>query len=137
DFSDYKGQALTARALMYFDLVRLYGKAYSDDKSAYGVPNVTEPLDASAQPLRASVEENYTQIISDLKAAEPLLSTSKSNGYLNYYANLALQARVYLYMEDYTAALSAALTVINEGPYELYENGEWVASWTEQFGSES
>lgn len=137
DFSDYKGQALTARALMYFDLVRLYGKAYSDDKSAYGVPNVTEPLDASAQPLRASVEENYTQIISDLKAAEPLLSTSKSNGYLNYYANLALQARVYLYMEDYTAALSAAQTVINEGPYELYENGEWVASWTEQFGSES
>lgn len=137
DFSDHKGQALTARALMYFDLVRLYGKAYNDDKTAYGVPNVTEPLDASAQPLRASVEENYQQIISDLKAAESLLAKSKSNGYLNYYANLALQARVYLYMEDYPAALIAAQTIIDEGPYELYGNDEWVASWTTQFGSES
>lgn len=137
DFSDYKGQALTARALMYFDLVRLYGKAYNDDKTALGVPNVTEPLDASAQPLRASVEENYQQIIADLKAAKPLLSKAKSNGYLNYYANLAIQARVYLNMNDYSAALAAAQEIINEGPYKLYENNEWVSSWTQQFGSES
>src|SRR5690606_20325230 len=137
DFSDYKGQALTARALMYFDLVRLYGKAYNDNKAALGVPNVTEPLDASAQPLRASVEENYQQIISDLKAAEALLSKGKSNGYINYYANLAIQARAYLYMNDYPAALSAAQTIIDEGPYQLYGNNEWVSSWTQQFGSES
>lgn len=137
DFSNHKGQALTARALMYFDLVRLYGKAYNDDKSSFGVPNVTQPLDASAQPLRASVEENYQQILSDLKAAEPLLSKSKANGYINYYTNLAMQARVYLYMENYPAALTAAQTIINEGPYDLYENSEWVASWGEQFGSES
>ena len=32
--SDYKGQALTARALMYFDLVRLYGKPYNLDKES-------------------------------------------------------------------------------------------------------
>src|SRR5690606_15046209 len=38
NFNSYKGQALTARALVYFDLVRLYGKAYTDDKSSYGVP---------------------------------------------------------------------------------------------------
>jgi hypothetical protein len=31
--SDYKGQALTARALIYFDLVRLYGKPYNMDKN--------------------------------------------------------------------------------------------------------
>lgn len=137
DFNDSKGQALTARALMYFDLVRLYGKAYNDDKSSYGVPNITEPLDASAQPLRATVEENYQQILQDLKAAEPLLSKSKVNGYINYYTNLAMQARVYLYMENYPAALSAAEEIINDSPYELYTNGEWVGSWTSQFGKES
>src|SRR5512133_412514 len=48
--SEYKGQALTARALMYFDLVRLYGKPYNMDKASYGVPLVLEPLDASPQP---------------------------------------------------------------------------------------
>lgn len=137
DFSVHKGQALTARALMYFDLVRLYGQPYNEDKSAYGVPNITEPLDASAQPLRATVEENYTQILADLKAAEALLGKEAKNGYLNYYANLAIQARVYLYMGKYDEALQAAKTIIEEGPYQLYTNDNWVSSWAGQFGSES
>lgn len=137
NFDNYKGQALTARALMYFDLVRLYGKPYTQDPNSYGVPNVTEPLDASAQPLRATVKDNYNQIIADLVAAEPLISKSKSNGYLNYYANKAIQARVYLYMEDFPKALAAAEDVIDHGGYSLYSNANWVKSWTQQFGSES
>lgn len=137
DFDDVKGQALTARAMMYFDLVRLYGKPYSEDKSSWGVPNVVKPLDASAQPLRATVEENYQQILSDLETAAPLISKSKTNGYLNYYANLALQARVNLYMDNNAAALAAAEDIIDSGEYTLYSNEDWVDSWTHQFGSES
>lgn len=137
NFDNYLGQALTARALMYFDLVRLYGKPYSMDKSSYGVPNVIEPLVASAQPLRATVEENYTQILTDLTTAAPLLPKSKTNGYLNYYANMALQAKVNLYMEKYPAALTAAQTVINDNVYKPYSNADWVNSWTTQFGTES
>lgn len=137
DFDDYKGQALTARALMYFDLVRLYGEPYSEDKSALGVPNVTKPLDASAEPVRATVEENFNQIMDDLRTAAPLISKSKSNGYLNYYANIALQARVNLYMGKNGEALAAAEEVINSGEYSLYSNDEWVDSWTMQFASES
>lgn len=137
NFDDIKGQALTLRALMYFDLVRIYGKQYSDDKDSYGVPNVLEPLEALDQPLRATVAENYNQIITDLKDAEPLLSKSKNNGYLNYYTNMAMQARVYLNMENYPDALSAAQEIIDSGVYSLYSNSEWVDSWTQQFGSES
>lgn len=137
NFDTYKGQALTARALMYFDLVRLYGKTYSQDKASLGVPNITEPLNASAQPLRATVEENYIQIVKDLKAAEPLLSKSKSNGFLNYYGNKAIQARVYLTMEKYSEALTAAQEIINSNVYKLYTNAEWVGSWKTQFGAES
>ncbi|HYK57435.1 MAG TPA: RagB/SusD family nutrient uptake outer membrane protein, partial [Flavisolibacter sp.] len=137
NFDTYKGQALTARALMYFDLVRLYGKPYLQDKASYGVPNITEPLAASAQPLRATVEENYTQILKDLKEAEPLLSKAKSNGYLNYYANKAIQARVYLTMGNYPQALSAAEVIINDKVYKLYANTDWVNSWKSQFGTES
>lgn len=136
-FGSYKGQALTLRALMYFDLVRLYGKSYDADKNAFGVPNITTPLTSSAQPLRAKVADNYTQIMSDLKAAAPLLSKTKSNGFINYYGNIAMQARVYLYMQDYTNALKAAEEIILSNVYSLYSNAAWVDSWKTQFGSES
>ncbi len=134
---NYLGQALTARAMMYFDLVRLYGKPYSQDKSSYGVPNITGPIEASAQPLRATVEENYTQILKDLTDAAPLLTKSKTNGFLNYYANMALQAKINLYMENYQQALTAAESIINDHVYTLYSNSNWVDSWKTQFGSES
>jgi hypothetical protein len=135
--SDYKGQALTARALMYFDLVRLYGKPYNMDKTSYGVPLVLEPLDAAAQPTRASVEAVYTQILMDLTDAAPFLSKNKVNGYINYYANKAIEARVHLYMGNYTSALAAAEDVITSGKYSLYSNAAWVGSWSTPFGSES
>lgn len=135
--AEYKAQALTARALMYFDLVRLYGKPYNMDKASYGVPLVLEPLGPTAQPTRASVEAVYTQILKDLTDAAPLLSKKKINGYLNYYANKAIEARVQLFMENYTAALAAAEVVITDGVYTLYSNANWVASWSNQFASES
>lgn len=136
NFDTYKGQALTARALMYFDLVRLYGKPYTYDKSSFGVPNVTMPLLASAQPLRNTVEENYAQILKDLQEAAPLMIKTKSNGYMNYYTNMALQAKVNLYMGKNAEALTAAQEVM-KGPYSLYSNAGWVGSWATQFGSES
>jgi hypothetical protein len=139
EFNSYKGQALTARAIMYFDLVRLYGKSYTDNKASYGVPNVITTLPATAQPLRATVEENYKQILDDLKASAPLLSKAKSNGYINYYANIAMQARVCLYMGDNVNALKAAQEIIAlpAATYRLYTNAEWVSSWKAQFGLES
>ncbi|MCD8092958.1 MAG: RagB/SusD family nutrient uptake outer membrane protein [Bacteroides sp.] len=139
DFSYVKGQALTLRALFYFDLVRLYGLPYNYDKTAYGVPNITEPLTVQAQPTRATVEENYRQILQDLSDGATFLSEDKSkqNGYIGYYANIALQARVKLYMEDYDGALTAAREVIESGKYELYTPEQWTASWSKQFGSES
>jgi len=136
-YGSYKGQALTLRAIMYFDLVRLYGKSYDLDKNAYGVPNITTPLKSSAQPLRNTVSENYNQIISDLTTAAPLLAKTKSNGFVNYYGNRAMQARVYLYMKDYPKALSAAEEIITSNVYTLYSNAAWVDSWKLQYGSES
>lgn len=134
---EYKGQALTARALFYFDLVRLYGKPYNMDKTSLGVPLELEVVDAAAQPTRATVEAVYNQIVADLVAGAPLLSKSVEKGYFNYYANMAIQARVYLHMDNFTAALAAAETIINDGVYTLYDNDEWYNSWSNEFGSES
>ncbi len=136
DFDDAKGQALTYRAMIYFDLVRLYGEPYNEDKTALGVPDVKVVLDAMAQESRATVEQNYATILSDLKAAEQVIGKSKNNGFINYYGNKALQARVYLSMDDFSNALAAAEAVM-DGPYSLYSNEEWVESWTTEFGAES
>ncbi len=135
--ADYKGQALTARALIHFDLVRLYGKPYNMDKTSFGVPLVLEIIDASAQPTRASVEQVYDQILVDLNAAAPLMVKTRTNGYLNYYANRAIAARVYLHMDNFTAALVAAEDIITSNRYTLYTNANWNASWALQHGSES
>jgi starch-binding outer membrane protein, SusD/RagB family len=137
DLAEYKGQALTLRAIMYFDLVRLYGLPYNMSSSSFGVPLTLEPLDASAQLHRASVKDVYDQIIIDLKAGESLLSKEAVDGYINYYANKAIQARVYLFMENYGEALKAAETIINDGVYSLYSNDEWISSWSSEFGKES
>lgn len=138
NFDSVKGQAYTLRAMLYFDLVRLYGKAYNYDKSAWGVPDVTTVLDASARELRATVEQNYVTILSDLELGAKCLEGSKSklNGGVNYYANKVLQARVYLAMDNFDAALTAAEDVMS-GPYELYSPSEWVDSWKTQYGKES
>jgi starch-binding outer membrane protein, SusD/RagB family len=138
-FSFYKGQALTLRALIYFDLVRLYGMPYNLNKASYGVPLALKTLDSNAQLNRATVEENYKQILADLTAGKALLATDKSlqNGYIGYYANAAIDARVKLYMENYDGALTDALEIINDKKYTLYTPATWVNSWKTQFGSES
>ena len=137
NFDTYIGQALTARAMIYFDLVRLYGEPYNENKAALGVPVTINSLEYSAKPARNTVEQTYQQILKDLKDAETLLPKAKSNGFINYYANKALQARVYLYQEDFDNALSAAEEVIASNVYALYSNANWVDSWGTQFGSES
>ena len=142
DFGNMKGQALTLRAMLYFDLVRLYGLPYTlySPSASLGVPNVTTVLEVSAQPDRATVAENYTQILSDIdEAAKTITKTvsSTTNGFPTYWANRALAARVYLTMGNTEKALKAAEEVINSGKYSLYSNDKWVSSWTEQFGDES
>ncbi|WP_099372403.1 RagB/SusD family nutrient uptake outer membrane protein [Sphingobacterium sp. 1.A.5] len=137
DFNNYEGQALTFRALLHFDLVKLYGKTYTEDPNAHGVPVVTELLETSALPLRSKVSDVYTQIIADLEAAAPLLSKTKSNGYINYYLNRAILSRVYMTMGNYDKALAMAEEIIDSKVYSLYSNSEWVSSWANQFGKES
>ncbi|MDR1199798.1 MAG: RagB/SusD family nutrient uptake outer membrane protein [Prevotellaceae bacterium] len=135
----YKAEARTARAMFYYDLVRLYGKPYDMDKASYGVPLTLEQLEYAAQPTRASVEQVYIQILKDLTEDEESLSKNKRNGFISYYANRAVLARVYLQMQNYDAALEVAEEIISSSLYkdQLYGNSEWVDSWTKQFGSES
>lgn len=141
NFNDVYGQAYTLRALIYFELVRLYGLPYTlyNPSTSLGVPLLTDVIDIKDQPTRATVQAVYDQIVLDLENAKDIISTSTKNGYVNYYANRAIAARVYLTMgEDYyDEALEAAEDVMDSGKFKLYTNEEWVESWQKQFGSES
>lgn len=106
-----KGQAYALRAFVYLNLVRQYQFTYVKDKNAAGVPIYTEPTDPNAEPKpRASVEEVYNQVLSDLIQAENLLAgfsrTVKNRP--DVHVVRGLLARTYLSQEKWDLAASKA-----------------------------
>ena len=118
-----QGESLFLRGLMYFDLVRFFGQQYkfSGTNDQLGVPLVLAPtgvLSDANNVTRNTVDEVYTQVITDLTTAASLLP--EDNGvYASSGSANALLARVYLQKGDYTNALNAANTVISSGMYAL------------------
>ncbi len=125
-----KGEALTIRALMYFNLVNWYAKPYTVDPNSEGVPLVLT-YDALLKPSRAKVSEVYAQIEADLTSAFTLLtSTSKNSSYVTKYAARALQARVAQFKGDWATAKTAALDVVTNGGFTLATSANLVAYWS-------
>ena len=131
------GGAKFLRGSLYFDLVRLYGKAWNDGTPATnpGVvlvlapTNTAEPataLNVTGKAPRNSVAEIYTQVIKDLLDAEQLLPAS--NGiFANKYAASAMLSRVYLQQGRYAEAAIEADKVIQSGAFSL------VSSYADEF----
>jgi tetratricopeptide (TPR) repeat protein len=118
-----EGQALFLRGLMYFDLVRFFGDQYNPgaSNSQPGVPLVLTPtgvITSTSYVSRNTVEEIYTQVLSDLTAAASKLPED-NDVYASSGAANALLARVYLQMGDFPKARDAANIVIASGAYEL------------------
>jgi starch-binding outer membrane protein, SusD/RagB family len=122
-----KAEALFLRGLLYFELVKLYAKPYSAGSITTndGLPIITAPTlnGVITKTARSSVKVTYDQIIADLTAAKPLLS-SDNGVYAGAYAAAAVLSRVYLQMEDFAKARDAANDVITnsgaalEGSYD-------------------
>ncbi len=118
-----QGEAEFIRGSAYFDLVRLYAKAYNDGDPASnpGVPIVltaTAAVTDESKVSRNTVAEVYAQIIKDLMDAEAKLPVS--NGFFaTTNAASAMLARVYLQKGDYASAVAEADKVISSGEYSL------------------
>jgi starch-binding outer membrane protein, SusD/RagB family len=109
-----EGKAL--RAWSYFELVREFAHAYSEDPEGKGVPIYTEPSSANtAGKPRAKLSENFNLIVDDLKYAVANLPTTRQlKDVINKDVANGLLARVYLEMKDYTnAKLSAQAAKTN------------------------
>lgn len=116
------GEAFGLRALVYFDLLRYYGEHF-DNNSTYGVPLMLTPVPLDYEQIpnlpRSSVAQTYDQILSDINTALPLIDGFEDFGRMNYWAALALRARVNLYRGDYAAAQADADAVIESGLFAL------------------
>lgn len=136
---DYIGQALAVRALVYFDLARLYGYPYMKDNGAsLGAVLITEITSpAESKKARSTVAQTYELVLDDLAVALPLLSKQKNTGHFNYWAAKLLQARVYLYKGEWNNAYQAAKEVIDDSPYALATREEYIDYWTQEGASET
>jgi len=123
-----KGEALTLRALLYWNLAVYYAKPYTVDPNADGVPLVLT-YDAFLKPARSKVSEVYNQITKDLSDAYGLLNASKNSSYVTKYVARALQSRVALFMGDYANAKTYALDVVTNGGYTLTTAANLVNYW--------
>lgn len=126
-----KGEALGLRALLHFDLFRLWGPIYSPETEEQASIPYYSVFALEAQP-KLTAKAFMEQVTGDLKEAAILLEddpiktvssplkADKANpfrGYralrMNYYAVKLLAARAYLYMNDLTNAYEAAKEVVD------------------------
>lgn len=124
-----KAQAYALRGLLYFKMVNIWGRPYTYDSLAMGVPIVLHYDVNAAPPGRATVAQVYRQIVSDLKTALVSAPDYQSSVFISRYAIEGLLARVYLYMGDYPDAFNLAQDVINNGPFTLVTAGALTAFW--------
>lgn len=121
----YRGQAYGNRAFAYWVLAQLYQFNYVDHKDDPCVPIVTnenmEEVAKDGAP-RASVQEVYDQILSDLNTAIDLMTDNSSavrsdKRYIDLNVLYGLRARANLCMQNYSAAAADAQKVISSGEF--------------------
>ncbi len=140
-YDNIKGSAYLARAIAYFDLVRLFAKTYDAGTAGQdlGVPVVTKF--EVTKPARKTVKEVYDQILSDATKAEKLITGTKledseelDSKYFTKTLVDAFLARVYLTMQDWENANKYATDVIASNKYTLSDQANFDKIWINDAG---
>ena len=104
-----EGEARTLRAFVMLKLAQMYGPAYARDSQSSSIMNVIETVSADAPDFgRATQEEIYNQIVTDLQSAVQLLDLDDDKGFFDKRAAQAIMARAYLDMQDWANARDMA-----------------------------
>ncbi|MBO9633961.1 MAG: RagB/SusD family nutrient uptake outer membrane protein [Chitinophagaceae bacterium] len=122
------GESHFLRAYYYFLLVSMYGQPYNSAtaETDFGVPLKLTPEVESAPLSRASVQQVFKQMETDLLDAEKELNGFNEASAIraNQATAQALLSRLYLYREDYANAVLYANKVI-EKRYKLKDMNAW------------
>lgn len=139
-----KSECHLARAFCHMELVKLFSNAYDPATAAneLGLPYRTT-FAIGAPPKRIKLDVYYDSVITDLKLAEGITSTTADNMYFTQGALNAIKARAYLYTNQWELAIEAATKVI-EGPYQLLsavgatdaQSTPYAKMWREDTGAE-
>lgn len=129
EYKMLKGEMLAARAMLHFDMLRLFGPIYSKKPEGRGIPynETTDPEILSILPanmvLTDYIIRDLVEAEKQLLASDPVLTEGPRAEYdnvyqdnsmryrqlrLNYYATVLLTARAYLWGGDYANALIEA-----------------------------
>ena len=134
-----KGEALALRAMLHFDMLRLFGPVYSKDSDKKAIPyytkqtNSPEPI-LTAQEVMEKITTDYEDALNYLandpvKTEGTMMSNTEDGSSnflryralrLNYYAVEALMARAYLYMGNKTEAFKYATDVIKTADQNIF-----------------
>lgn len=131
DVDQYKGEAYAIRALIYFELVKTFARPYTDNPAGPGVPVVLN-FDINNKPARSTVEQVYTQILSDLDKAYTLMNQKPTTARFSKYAARALSAKVNLFKgtsASYQLAYDQAAEVITASGTSLLTTAGFTAYW--------
>jgi hypothetical protein len=152
DYSLIKGEALTLRAYLHFDLLRMFAPSYVSGATSKGIPYVTV-VSTKSTPF-STVSGALDKIIADLTAAkallrgsDPIVSSAYVVGYptdtasrettspdlffqnrrhrMNYYSVCGELARAYLYKNDLTNSLSNAQEVISSNKFPFTNEADF------------
>ncbi|WP_026207513.1 RagB/SusD family nutrient uptake outer membrane protein [Butyricimonas synergistica] len=113
-----KAEALAVRAYLYFQLVNIYGEPYNENREALGVPLKLTAGIVENGVARDRVVTVYNRMVTDLEMASSLLENypkTRGDYRINYSSVNILLSRVYLYMERWDDAITAANRAIKTG----------------------
>ena len=131
----YQGQAKVLRAVLFFDLLKLYGQKYTGHADQLGI---ALPLvyDARALQARSSVSATEAQIETDFAEGLALMQANsaydgeKGKVELTINAALAYMSRYYLYKKDYVKVRNYVDQIRATNSYSVIPKDSYVTSWT-------
>lgn len=134
DIKHLVGECYFYRAMVHFDLLRVFARPYSHGPSNPGIVlrlSTDEPDDKA----RATVAETLDQIIADLKKASELMTQrepgnrAESVKYASKWAAEALLTRAYLYSEKWQDVVTTGEALLQNAPHRLATRGEYLNSF--------
>nr|WP_276900335.1 RagB/SusD family nutrient uptake outer membrane protein [Pedobacter kyonggii] len=128
DLLQVKGENLFLRAMLHFNLVRMFGRPYAQNPTTNpGVPILSETVSETDAAIikRSTVAQVYDFVIADLLKAAQCITVEKSNSFATKLAAYAFLSRVYLYMDNNAKAIEYANLVISSNKYQLMQDAAY------------
>lgn len=128
--NNVKGEALALRAMVYFDMSRVFSKTYENATNADSTMPYVTSTDPTILPAKESLKGFYDKVIADLELAKTLIGATNGIYRLNKNAVSGLLSRVYLYKGDLAATITAATDALGATP-NVTSRADFPKIWTD------